>query len=509
MNPSVAASSARAPAPPGLEAEAAFAPVNGTAAHAAADPVGAPVRALQGKITRLALETIPARIDERLEEIAQLEYVERVLALPDVHWKAQMEIPSSISVATRNVVVPEFTSAAVNDGMGVVRTSLHESDVTPERLERFFTGINTHSAAHFFDTNRYSISARDLRRVVVDGAQGLFGRYGFDASVLSRFEDGGRVPDHDGARAALAEVVPQPLLATRFSRSEMGLNFGGNHFLEVQVVDEVLDPASAARWGFERGQVVVMYHLGPGPFGATLLHHYSRRLKLPASRVPLFMLSKLLFHYVQRAGHGDAARKWGLHFHFNRHTPFAADSEEGRLVRQALAMAINFGYGYRLATLRAIVDGLRESVSPAVQAELFCDISHNGVHEHRTADGIECVARHNACRLESGRPTIVAGAWDVPSYLGVAGHGIEPRLDSYDHGAGHLIETYREANRLPEAAGFVERFRMTRGRSARIVGRERVPVRSAEPIDRLMECFEQRGMMHPVVRLRPLGNLKN
>src|SRR5262249_13952291 len=160
------------------------------------------------------------------------------------------------------------------------------------------------------------------------------------------------------------------------------------------------------RWGFERGAVVVMYHLGPGPFGATLLHHYSRRLKLPASRVPLFLLSKLLFHYVQRAGRGDLSRKWDLHFRFNQRTPFAARSEEGQLGREALAMAINYGSGSRLATLRAILDGLRESISPAVQAELFCDIPHNGMAERRTDSGIECVARHNACRLSSETPTI-------------------------------------------------------------------------------------------------------
>lgn len=198
-----------------------------------------------------------------------------------------------------------------------------------------------------------------------------------------------------------------------------------------------------------------------------------------------------------------------MHFRFNQRTPFPAESEEGRLVRDALAMAINFGYGYRLATLRAIMDGLRESVSPDLSPDLFCDISHNGVAERRTASGIECVARHNACRLESGTPAIVAGSHDVPSYLGIGADRIEERLDSYDHGAGHLIERYREADRLPPVNGVVERFRMTRGRDARILRHEQVPVRSSEPIDRLMECFEQQGMMHPVVRLRPLGNLKN
>jgi RNA-splicing ligase RtcB len=475
---------------------------------AAAGPGG--VNPPSPRVRALSLgERVAGPISERLEEIARLPYVEAVLALPDVHWKEKMEIPSSIAITTRNVVVPEFTSAAVNDGMGVVQTGLTEREMTPERLERLLSRINATSAAHFFDSNRYSISRRELDRVLVEGARGLLSRYRLDERVLGRFEDGGRVPDHGAAALTLPEVVPLPLLATRFSRSEMGLNFGGNHFLEVQVVDEILDPAVASRWGFQRGQVVVMYHLGPGPLGATLLLHYSRRLKVPGSRVPLFLLSKLFFHYLQRAGRGSPARKWGLHFRHNRQTPFPAYSEEGLLMRQALATAINFGYGYRLATIRAILDGLAETVSPDVPAELFCDISHNGVAEQAGADGIACVARHNSCRLESGQPTIVAGSHDVPSYLGIGGDGFDPALASYDHGAGHLIEHYREADRLPPAGGAVARFRMTRGRKARTVRRDQAPIRSAEPIERLMDCFEAHRMMRRVIRLRPLGNLKN
>ena len=458
-----------------------------------------------GKLTALSLgESAPRPILEKLEEIARLPYVDGVLALPDLHWKARMEVPSSIAIATRGVVVPEFTSAAINDGMGVVRTGLTADEMTPERLERFFTRVNAHSAAHYFDANRYSISGEELRRVVSEGARGLLGRYGLEESVLGRIEDGGRVPGSDEV-APLAEVVPLQLLATGFSRSEMGLNFGGNHFLEVQVVDGILDGAVAARWGFERGQVVVMYHLGPGPFGATLLHHYSRRLKLQPARVPLYLLSKLLFHYAQRAGRGSTTSKWALHFRRNTWTPYPVDSAEGRLVRRALAAATNFGYGYRMATIRAILDGLRETISSDLSAELFCDVSHNGLAA--TGDG-RWVARHNACRLEAGKATIVAGSADVPSYLGIGADRFEG-LNSYDHGAGHLIECYRDADRLPTATGTVTRFRMTRGRNARLLARDEVPVRSAEPIERLMDCFERRQMMRPVVRLRPLGNLKN
>jgi tRNA-splicing ligase RtcB len=289
----------------------------------------------------------------------------------------------------------------------------------------------------------------------------------------------------------------------------MGLNFGGNHFLELQVVDEVRDAALAARWGLRPGQVVVMYHLGPGPFSGTLLHHYSRRTKLDARRAPAFFLSKLAFHYLQRRGEGRAADKWRTHFRSNGWTPIAAGSPEGEAFRAAMAMAMNFGYAYRLATVRAIVDGLRECVSPAVKTELLCDISHNGITAETLAGESAWVARHNACRLAPGRPTIVAGAWDVPSWLGVGLSDAGGRMHSYDHGAGHLIETARAAGRLSPTGDTVLRVRMTRGRKARVVNARPVAVVRPGPIDALMSRLEQDELMRPVVRLRPIGNLKN
>jgi len=460
------------------------------------------------KLIRLSLdEDLPGPIRATLERLAALDYVESVLALPDVHWKERMEVPSSIAITTRGVIVPEFTSVAVNDGMGVVQTSLREEEMTPERIRTFFGRICSHAAKSFFDTNRYSIGTEELFRVVTEGAPALVGRYGLDPQVTAAMEDGGRMAI-PGSGASLLGVVPLPLLMTRFSRSEMGLNFGGNHFLEIQVVDDLVDPALARQWGFSRGQIVVMYHLGPGPFGGTLLNHYALRDKVKDSRRTLFLASKLLFHYVQRMGRGRIGRKWDTYFRRHEWNALAAGSPEGLLLRQAFAMAINFGYGYRLATIAAIGDALRETVSEQVGCHVFCDISHNGVTEEAGPEGVRWVARHNACRLEAGAPTLVAGSYDVASYLGVGGEDFD-QLHSYDHGAGNLIEHYREAGRLTPAEGEVTRMKRTRGRGGRVVRDEKVPIRTSEPIDRLMECFEKHAIMRRVVRLRPLGNLKN
>jgi tRNA-splicing ligase RtcB len=452
-------------------------------------------------------ETTP--VDERLAELARLPYVTSVLGLPDRHQKGSMEVPSSIGIATRGVLVPEFTSVAVNDGMGVVVTDLTERDLTPERIRALFARIGSHSAGHVMERNRYSLDGTHLRRAILDGGRAVTARYDLDPACAARMENGARIEIPGDPERLMRECVPPALLEARVAASEMGLNFGGNHFLEVQVVDDVGDATQAARWGLRAGQVVVMYHLGPGPFSGNLLHHWSRRTKLDASRAPAYFLSKLAFHYGQRLGRGRLADKWRLHFRLNGCTPILEDSDEGRAFQAAMAMAMNFGYAYRLATVRAILDGLHEAISPRIRAELLCDISHNGVTRENLGGEDAWVARHNACRLAPGQPTIVAGAWDVPSVLGVGLSDSEGRMHSYDHGAGHLIEEARAEGRLHPTDRVVTRVRMTRGRRAQVTGVRSLAVMEPGPVDQLLARLAESHLMRPVIRLRPLGNLKN
>ncbi len=461
----------------------------------------------------LSLLSLPGQdtreVDARLAELAGQPWVRSVLGLPDRHQKGSMEVPSSIGIATRGVIVPEFTSVAVNDGMGVVVTDLRERDLSPARIRALFAWIGAQGASHVLERNRYSLDAATLRRVLVQGGRAVAARYDLDPVVTSRMENGARIELPDDPDRCLRTCVPPALMNPHIAASEMGLNFGGNHFLEVQVVDEVRDAALAARWGLRQGQVVVMYHLGPGPFSGNLLHHWSRRTKLDPRRAPALLLSKLAFHYGQRLTHGALTAKWRTHFRSNGWTPIAEDSPEGRSFNAAMAMAMNFGYAYRLATVRAILDGVHQTISPQVRAELLCDVSHNGITQERLGDERCWVARHNSCRLLPGQPTIVAGAWDVPSVLGIGISDSDGRMHSYDHGAGHLIETARATGRLQPTRHTVTRVRMTRGPRARVTRMHTIPVMHPGPLDGLLHRLEEHQLMRAVLRLRPLGNLKN
>src|SRR5205814_6365573 len=116
------------------------------------EPMSEPLeggRVPREKLTVMSLEEpMDPAIHATLERLADLPYVREVIALPDVHWKEHMEVPSSIAIETRDTVVPEFTSVAVNDGMGAVSTHLEAKDLTPERMAVFFTRINAHSASN-------------------------------------------------------------------------------------------------------------------------------------------------------------------------------------------------------------------------------------------------------------------------------------------------------------------------------------------------------------------------
>lgn len=442
----------------------------------------------------------------RLGEIAALPWVEGVLALPDLHQKERMEVPSSLAITT-SAIVPEFTSVAVNDGMGVVVTDLTVADLDPGRLGAFFGRVNAHAAPHPLAANRYSLLAGDLAPVLLEGAAAAARRYELPGEIAGAFEDGGRMPVPQG-REAWQRAVPPWLLGSRAARCEMGLNFGGNHFLEVQAVDEVLDLRTAARWGLSPGQIVVMYHLGPGPFAGTLLHHYSRREKLASKRVPFLFLSKLMFHYLWRR-EGGWARTFDLYFRRNGWTALAPASEEGLRFRQALALATNFGFAYRVATVAAIRDALRETFSPTLGMRLLCDVAHNGIGEEPWEDRTAWVARHNACRLTRGGPAIVAGSHDMASFLGRGAEDGPPELHSYDHGAGHLIGIWREGGRATTTGRPATRYRMTRGPRGRLLAREIHSELAPEPVEALMECLENHRVMTAAVRLRPLATLKN
>jgi len=202
---------------------------------------------------------------------------------------------------------------------------------------------------------------------------------------------------------APAELVPNDGLVRDGGLGTIG---GGNHFVEIQVVEEVVDKATAYTWGVRSGQIAFMIHSGSRNVGKYIggmwrdraCEAWPKTLKHPESR--LFPLS------------------------------VAANPELVSSYLQAEATATNYGFINRLLLAELLRLRLRQ-VFGDVEAPLVYDVPHNIT----LAEGAGWVTRKGACPAHSGQPVIVPGSMGAPSYL-LVGKGNDRFLRSASHGAG-------------------------------------------------------------------------
>jgi hypothetical protein len=248
-----------------------------------------------------------------------------------------------------------------------------------------------------------------------------------------------------------------------------------------------------------------MYHLGPGPLGSILSNLYAFRRKPPLRRKVGYAALRGAVHATKGAEHlrtFAALRSW---------LAVPETSKPGRDLAQILAIVKNYGFAYRMGTVRAISDAVRTvlGADPA-SIRLVVDASHNMLQPEVIAGERRWVSRANCCRPAAGKPGIVAGDHQVPSCLVLGPPGCEDRLAGFDHGIGHLLERARAADELAvDGRGHhVSRLRMVRG-TGEVDRQQQVPLLQTSLLERTMEHLSASGFAEPVAYLRPIANLKH
>ena len=437
------------------------------------------------------------------KKVAADPHILQTVLLPDLHIKGAMEAPSSFVAACKGVIIPHLISSAVNDGMGLISTNIDAKDVTTEQLEALCVAINREAARTKFSTTKYSWSAEQLDKAIRYGAEPLAKDYGLDESFLDAIEDRGRATPEPLKPEDVAQCVPKFLLKSKFTRSEIGINFGGNHFLEIQAVDRIVDEENARKLGLKEGKLVVMYHLGPGPLGGNLLNLYAYRRKPSLHR----KLGYAMFRYIFQASRGKAFRKTfgGL----NKWLVVEEDSPQGKALATAFHITKNYGFAYRMGTVRAIMDAVGGVLGIEDRAmRLVVDISHN-IFQPENFDGERVwVSRHNACRPIEGFPGIISGSNNIPSCITIGPNGCEERIGGYDHGIGILLD--KSADRLTEDPRSLQaiRFEVPRGADHAIT-RKPYSLMKANVLEKVVDKLSGADFTRPVAYVRPLATLKD
>jgi tRNA-splicing ligase RtcB (3'-phosphate/5'-hydroxy nucleic acid ligase) len=439
--------------------------------------------------------------EEALQQVANVAtlpgIVNASIAMPDIHWGYGFPIGGVAAMDEADgVVSPGGVGFDINCGVRLVRTGLGIEDLRPrleplmhELMRRVPQGSGPHGAL--------MLEEGELERLAEEGAAFLAKRGYATDDDLTHTEENGVMPGADAAAVSRR--------ALERGRTQVGSLGSGNHFLEVQVVEEVLDERAASAFGVGPGQIVVMIHSGSRGFGHQICTDHVGRMAGAAARAGIELPDRQL-----------ACAPLG--------------SPEAREYLAAMACACNFAFANRqmmLHEVRGAFERVFCSSWERLGVGLVYDVAHNiAKREVHMVDGEERalrVHRKGATRAfgpgspdvppdyrDVGQPVIIPGDMGTESWL-LAGTETAMRetFGSTCHGAGRLLS--RHAARRVRSGADVRRDLEDAGivvKAASVGGlAEEAPFAYKDVAD-VVNVVAAVGLARKVARMRPLGVLK-
>jgi tRNA-splicing ligase RtcB (3'-phosphate/5'-hydroxy nucleic acid ligase) len=437
------------------------------------------------------------------------------LAMPDIHFGYGFPIGGVAAFDVEGgVVSPGGVGYDINCGVRLLTTDLHVDDLRGKikpLVDQLFrdvpSGVGSSGAIA-------KLPRREMERVLAEGA-GWAVKQGYgSAADLDHTEDGG----------AIAGADPQAVSERAYARGQdqVGTLGSGNHFLELQAVDEIFDRQAAATYGLHEGQMTIMIHCGSRGFGYQVCDDYLQTM-------------------------AEASRRYGIDLPDRQLACAPVTSSEGRSYLAAMACAANYAWANRQMIMhlveRAMLHALR--ISPKeLNLRLVYDVAHNIAKlETHEVDGRQvraCVHRKGATRaFGPGRPEIPADYRQVgqpvliPGDMGTASfvckgssQALAETFGSTCHGAGRVLSRSQTFGSTCHGAGRVlsrsQALKRAKGRSiAQELAGAGIVVRSQgqktlgeempeayKDVERVVGVMDGAGISPKVARLRPLGVMK-
>jgi tRNA-splicing ligase RtcB len=441
--------------------------------------------------------------DQALVQVANVAtlpgIVQASYAMPDIHWGYGFPIGGVAATDAEDdgVISPGGVGFDIACGVRLIRSELEwDEDVRPKIGElvhalgrRIPRGVGTKGLM--------PLSRTEVQKVLRDGVRFPLSRgVGFEEDA-EFCEDGG----------VLGEAKPDAVSDQAVTRgaSQLGSLGGGNHFLEVQVVDEVRDAVAANAMGLFAGQVCVMLHSGSRGLGHQVctdhLKVMDRLMPKLGIRVPDRQLACL---------------------------PLAHEAAQDYV--GGMYAAANFARANR----HVLADGIRMAFQEVLRRSprdlglgLVYDVAHNlaKIEEHEV-DGRPrrlCVHRKGATRAfgpgqpqlpaayrEIGQPVTIPGSMGTASFVLVGTAESKQRaFSSTCHGAGRVMSRTK-AKKVMAGRDLVSQLEakgITVAASAMGLLAEEAPY-AYKDVSEVVDACEGAGLSRVVARLRPVGVVK-
>ncbi len=442
------------------------------------------------------------RMDNAPEQVANSTMlpgiVGKALAMPDIHWGYGFPIGGVTAMDfEKGVISPGGVGFDINCGIRLVRTNLDSADLNERGIKNLVNKMFENVPSGLGSKAKVRLSRKELDDVLTMGARSpVENGYGWD-------EDTEFLEENGCLDSADINCVSER--AKQRGMSQVGSLGAGNHFLEIQKVSEIYDPAAAKVFGVSKiGQIMVMIHTGSRGFGHQVCTDHLRVLE-------------------------QAVKKYDIWLPDRQLACAPINSHEGQRYLKAMACAANFAWANR----QLIVHWIRESFEKVLgdSAEnmdmgIVYDVCHNiAKFEEHMIDGEKkkvCVHRKGATRAfgpgkkeiplkyrDIGQPVLIPGDMGTESYLLRGTNGSEETFGSTCHGAGRVMSRHQARKRWrgEEIVKNLKNKGIYIHPASLKVAAEEAPD-AYKDIKNVVEITDGAGISKKVVKLVPLGVVK-
>lgn len=369
--------------------------------------------------------------DESAKQVANVAHLPGIvnfsLAMPDVHWGYGFPIGGVAAFdMDGGVISPGGVGYDINCGCRLMATNLSLDDIK-EKISDLTTALYHHIPSGVGSKGSVKLSGRDQKKVLEEGAAWAV-KTGFGLNEdLETTEDGG----------AIAGADPEQVSARALERGkeQLGTLGSGNHFLEIEVVQEIFDEAAARAFGLRKGQIAVLIHTGSRGLGYQICDDYLALMVKHAQETGIVLPDKQLACAYLNSG-------------------------RGKNYLAAMACGANYAWANRQILMhrtREIFEKTLRMSPRELNMRLVYDVCHNIAKIETFNIGGKmkklCVHRKGATRAfpaghdavptryrNVGQPVLIPGDMGTGSYVLVGQpKAMEETFGSACHGAGRVM----------------------------------------------------------------------
>jgi tRNA-splicing ligase RtcB len=423
--------------------------------------------------------------------------VGHVVVMPDMHQG--YGFPIGGVAATRlpdGVISPGGIGYDINCGVRLLGSQISLETAQPW-MDDLATALNYHCPSGVGKKGSVRTSEAELEAVCRQGSRWAL-KQGFASEAdLRRTEESGCVEGADPGKVSKR--------ARQRGRPQLGSLGAGNHFIEIDLVEQIFEPTAASVMGLTEGMLAVQIHCGSRGFGHQICTDYVEEFQ-------------------------GAVRRFGIKLPDRELVCAPLNSPEGQNYLAAMRCAANYAFTNRQILAHNARKAFEQVLAGKVKdrhLHQVYDICHNmGKIETHTIDGERmevCVHRKGATRAFGpgapelpdeykpiGQPVLVPGSMGTASWVLVGTQAsMEQSFGSSCHGSGRLMSRHQAKRNVRgdklrqelEAEGI-------HIRAGSMAGLAEEAPQAYKDVDQVVQAVVGGGIARKVARLRPLAVIK-